>query len=153
MKRLNDSSDFPRARLGILLKTFTSSKKKDKAAFYFHAEEWVFLAASTKEPEDREFVVDSGACMHLVSNKDLKSAEVETMRTSRSSTTVMTADGEVQTTEETTVYVKQLTNKSKFCFLKKLPQFFSCGISVRIMGKPTTGSAVKNHFSSEWQEN
>ena len=30
------------------------------------------------------------------------------MRTSRSSTTVMTANGEVQTREEATVYVKEL---------------------------------------------
>ena len=33
---------------------------------------------------------------------------VETMRTSRSPTTVMTANGEVQTREEATVYVKEL---------------------------------------------
>ena len=35
--------------------------------------------------------------MHLVSKRDLNSAELETMRTSRSPTTVMTANGEVQT--------------------------------------------------------
>ena len=38
--------------------------------------------------------------MHMVSKKDLNSAELETMRTSRSPTTVMTANGEVQTKEE-----------------------------------------------------
>ena len=46
--------------------------------------------------------------MHKVSKKDLNSAELETMRTSRSPTTVMTANGEVQTREEATVYVKEL---------------------------------------------
>ena len=35
--------------------------------------------------------------MHMVSKKDLGSAELETMRTSRSPTTVMTTNGEVQT--------------------------------------------------------
>ena len=35
--------------------------------------------------------------MHMVSKKDLNSAELETMRTSRTLTTVMTANGEVQT--------------------------------------------------------
>ena len=30
MKRLNDSSDVPEARLGILVKTFTSSKKRTR---------------------------------------------------------------------------------------------------------------------------
>ena len=68
-------------------------KEKDKAAFYFPAEEWVLPAASTKEPEEREFVVDSGASMHVVSKRDLNSAELETMRTPRSPTTVMTANG------------------------------------------------------------
>ena len=45
--------------------------------------------------------------MHMISKKDPESAELETMRTSRSPTTVMTADGEVQTREEATVFVKQ----------------------------------------------
>ena len=75
------------------VKNMYKLKEKDKAAFYFPAEEWVLQAASTKEPEEREFVVDSGASMHMVSKKDLNSAELETMRTSRSPTTVMTANG------------------------------------------------------------
>ena len=45
-------------------------KEKDRAAFYFPAEEWVLLAASSKEPEEREFVVDSRASMHVVSMKN-----------------------------------------------------------------------------------
>ena len=45
--------------------------------------------------------------MHMISKKDLNSAEVETVTTSRSPTTVITANGEVQTHEEATVYVKK----------------------------------------------
>ena len=41
-------------------KTYTSSKKIH-GCILFPAEEWVLLAASAKEPEEREFVVDSGA--------------------------------------------------------------------------------------------
>ena len=41
--------------------------------------------------------------MHMVSKKNLNSAESETIRTSRCPTTVMTANGEVQTREEATV--------------------------------------------------
>ena len=63
---------------------------------------------SIKEPEERGFVVDSGASVHMVSKRDLNSAELETMRTSRSPTTVMTANGEVQTRGEATVFVKEL---------------------------------------------
>ena len=46
--------------------------------------------------------------MHVVSKKDLNFAELETMTISRNPTTVMTANGEVQTREEATVYVKEL---------------------------------------------
>ena len=52
-------------------------------------------APSTLEPEEREFVVDSGASVHMISKKDLNSAELETVTTSRSPTTVFTANGEV----------------------------------------------------------
>ena len=48
--------------------------------------------------------------MHMISKKDLYSAELETVTTSRSPTTVITANGEVQTLEEATVHVKELEN-------------------------------------------
>ena len=51
-------------------------KEKDKATFFSPAEKWVLLVASTKEPEEREFVVDSKASVHMVSEKDLNSAEL-----------------------------------------------------------------------------
>ena len=47
-------------------------------------------------------MLDSGASMHTLSKKDLTSAELETLRTSRNPTTVITANGEVQTSEEAT---------------------------------------------------
>ena len=46
--------------------------------------------------------------MHVVSKRGLNSAELETMRKTRNPTTVMTANGEVQTREAATVYVKEL---------------------------------------------
>ena len=114
-----------RSKAWNLAKHIYKFKEKDKAAFYFPAEEWVLPAASTKEPEEREFVVDSGASMHMVSKKDLNSAELETMRTSRSPTTVMT--GEVQTREEETVYVKQLDLLVKVMLLEETPAVLSLG--------------------------
>ena len=80
-----------------LAKNIHKLKESDKAAFYFPAEEWVLPAASTKEMEEREFVVDSGASMHMASKRDLNSAELETMRISKNPTTVVTGNGEVQT--------------------------------------------------------
>ena len=63
--------------------------------------------------------------MHMVSEKDINSAELETMRTSRSPTTVVTANGEVQTKEESTVYVKQLDLFVKVMLLEETPAVLS----------------------------
>ena len=65
------------------------------------------LPASTLKPEEREFVVDSCASMHMISKKDLSDAEMDILTKSCSPTTVITANGEVQTREEATVYVKK----------------------------------------------
>ena len=46
--------------------------------------------------------------MHMISKKDLSNAEMDTSTTSRSPTTVTTANGEVQTHEEATVHAKEL---------------------------------------------
>ena len=117
MKRLKDNSDKNKNKL----------KEKDKATSYSPTKEWVLTAASTKEPEEREFVEDSGASMHLVSMRDQNSAKLETMRTSRSPTTVMTANCE-QTREETTVYVRQLDLFVKVLLLEETPAVLSLGI-------------------------
>ena len=129
MKRLNDSSDVPEARLGILPQTFTSSKKKTRLHSFRLHHEWSLPAASTMKLEEREFVVDSGASIHMVSKKDFNnSAELETMRTSRSPTTVMTANGEVQTKEEERENVKQLdVYLSKLLILVEIAAVLSCG--------------------------
>ena len=63
--------------------------------------------ASAIKPEEREFVVDSGASVHMVSKRDLNSDEWETVRISKNPTTVMTANGEVQTRENATVYMSK----------------------------------------------
>ena len=60
-----------------------------------------------RNPRDN-FVVDSGASMHMLSRKDLNSAELETGRVSRNPPTVVTASGEVQTKKEATVHVHDL---------------------------------------------
>ena len=46
--------------------------------------------------------------MHMISKNDLKSCDLDTLTTLTSPTTVITANGEVQTHEEATVYVKEL---------------------------------------------
>ena len=83
-----------------LAKVILILKEKDKAAFFSPSENRCLPAPSTLEPVDREFVVDSGASMHMISKKDLNSAELESSTSSRSPTVVITANGEVQTHEE-----------------------------------------------------
>ena len=46
--------------------------------------------------------------MHMISKKDLSEAEMDALTKSSSPTIVITANGEVQTHEEATVYVKEL---------------------------------------------
>ena len=62
--------------------------------------------------------------MHMVSEKDLNSAELATMRTSSGPMTVMTADGEVRTNKEATVYVKQLDLFVTVMLLQETPAEF-----------------------------
>ena len=50
----------------------------------------------------------SGASMHMISKKDLSDAELDTLEKLCSLTTVVTANGEVQTHEEANLYVKEL---------------------------------------------
>ena len=46
--------------------------------------------------------------MHMIRKKDLSDAELDTLTKSCSLTMCITANGEVQTHEEATVYVKEL---------------------------------------------
>ena len=58
---------------------------------------------ASKRPEEKEFVVDSGASMHIMSKKELSSEEMGTGKRSRNPIAVLTADGEVHTHEEAQV--------------------------------------------------
>ena len=146
MKRLKDNSDAPEARLGTLPKTFKGLKTKLHSTFP-RRNEYSRPRQQKSRRKERLWWI-SEACMHMVSKRDLNSAELETMRTSRSPTTVMTANGEVQTREEATVHVKELDFFVTVMLLEVTPTVLSLsGSSVRIMGIPSTGPAVKKHIS------
>ena len=89
----------PQGRVGTWI-FFTSSRIWTKLRFYFPVEARAVPAPTSLLPEEREFVVDSGASVHMLSIKELSSDEMETLRRSRNPTTVVTANGEVQTFEE-----------------------------------------------------
>ena len=76
------------------------AQRKGKYMFFSPTSQWILSAPSTIKPEEREFVADSGACIHVFSRKDLNSAELDTVKASKNPTTVVTANGEVLTKEE-----------------------------------------------------
>ena len=90
-----------------LAKSVLKLQEKNRATFLSPSENRCLLA-STLKPEEREFVVDSGESMHMISKKDLNDAEVDTLTKSCRPTIVITANGKVQTHEEAIVYVKEL---------------------------------------------
>ena len=65
--------------------------------------------------------------MHMISKKDLNSAEMDTLTKSCSLTIVITANGEVQTHEEATVYVKELDTFLTMKVLEDTPPVLSLG--------------------------
>ena len=101
-------------------------KEHERAAF-FSSPENRCLPASTLKPEEREFVVDSGASMHMISKKDLSKAQMDTLTKSCSLTIVITANGEVQTHEEATAYVKELDIFLTLKVLENTPAVLSLG--------------------------
>ena len=105
------------------------------------------LLASTLKLEEREFVVDSGASMHMTSKKDLSDTEMDTLTKSCSPTIVLTANGEVHTHVEATVCQrigfifwlwKSSITRQQYCRSESFAMK---------TGIPTDGSMVKNHIS------
>ena len=85
------------------------------------------MPASNLKLEERELVVDSGVSIHMISKKDLSDAEMDTLTKSCSPTIVITANGEVQTQEEATVYVKELDIFLTMKVLENTPAVLSLG--------------------------
>ena len=109
-----------------LAKSVVKLKEHEKATFFSPSENRC-LPASTLKPEEREFVVDSGASMHMISQKDLNDAEIDNLTKSCSPTIVITANGEVRTHEEATVYVKELGIFLTMKVLENTPAVLSLG--------------------------
>ena len=110
-----------------LAKNVLKLKEQQRAAFFSPSENRCLPAPSNLEPEEREFVVDSGASMHMISKKDLSNAEMDTLTKSCSPTVVITANGEVQTHEEAIVYVGELGMFLTMKVLENTPAVLSLG--------------------------
>ena len=133
-----------RGKAWNLAKNTYKHKVKDKATFYSLSEVWSLPAPSSMTPEEGELVVDSRASMHMLSRKDLNSAELHTVRVSRNPTTLITANGEVQTNEEATVYVYDLDLFVTVQIPRIRPQSYRLD-SAKFTDIPMSGPVVKNH--------
>ena len=109
-----------------LAKNVLKLKVHERATFFSPSENKC-LPASTLKPEEREFVVDSGASLHMISKKDLSDAEMDILTKSCSPTIFITANGEVQTHEGATVYVKELDLFLTKKVLENTPAVLSLG--------------------------
>ena len=109
-----------------MAKNICKLKADDKATFYSPVD-IVAPGLVSQSTEDRMFVVDSGASMHMLNRKDFSSDELDTLRRSRNPTTVITANGEVQTNEKAQVYVQDLDLVVAVQILEETPPGLSLG--------------------------
>ena len=95
-------------------------KNSHKATFYVPGEvKGMLTPIASKRPEEREFVVDSGASKHMMSKKELSSEEL------RSPNVVLTENGEVHTHEEAQLFVHDLNQFVTVQLLEETPAVFS----------------------------
>ena len=85
-RRQSGKSKVPAEAAWKLAKSVLKLKEHQRAAFFSPSENRC-LPASTLKLEEREFVVDSGASMHMISRKDLINADMDTLTKSCSPTT------------------------------------------------------------------
>ena len=110
-----------------LAKQIHMLRNADNASFHTPVEARVVPAPTSKRPDEREFVVDSGATMCMLSKKNSSSGEMDTVKRSRTPTVVLTANGEVQAHEEAQVFVHDLNLFVTVHLLDETPADLSLG--------------------------
>ena len=125
-KRQSGKSKVPAKQRGSWPTVCLNLKEHERATFFSPSENRC-LPASNLKLQEREFVVDSGASMHIISKKDLSDAEMDILTKSCSPTIVIIANGEVPTHEEGTVYVKELEKFLTMKVLDNTPAVLSLG--------------------------
>ena len=92
--------------------------------------------------------------MHMLSRKDLHSAELDTVKESRKPTTVITANREVQTKEEATVYVNDRDLFVTQQILEDTPQSYRLENSAKITHiSHESSSSQKPHIKNDRKSN
>ena len=135
MRRLCTRKDAPEKQRGIWRK-INKLKNLDKTTLYTPIEAKVMPA---------EFVVDSGASMHMMSKTESSSEEMGTIKRSSNPTAVLIADGDVHTHEEAQEFVHDLNQFVTVQLLEETPTVLSLGKLCKDHGYSTSGSAFKSH--------
>ena len=141
LRKPQDKKNVPAKQHGTWRKVHTL-KAEVKATYYSPVEVKAPVPVS-KNTEERMFVVDSGASMHMLRKKDLSSDEMDTVR--RTPTTVVTANGEVQTNEEAQVYVYDLDLFVTVQVLDERQQFYRLVSFAQNTDVQMSGRTVKFH--------
>ena len=104
-RKPRNKSDAPAEKHGIWLKKCLQDQYKGQGHVLLSHRSMCNAGTLFENPEAREFAV---ALMHILSKKGPSSAELDTLRKSRNPTAVITAKGEVSTSEEAQVCVHDL---------------------------------------------
>ena len=111
-----------------LAKNIYKLKNSDKATIYVPGEAKVMSTpVASKRPEEREFAVDSGASVHMMSKKELSSGGMDVVKMSRTPPEVWTANGEVHSHEEAQAFVHDLNQFVTVQLLEETPAAVSPG--------------------------
>ena len=130
MRRPCNKKDAPAKHRGIWRNIYKLNNS-DKITFSTPIEAKVMLAPTSTRSEEREFVVDSGAWLHMLSKKDLSSEEVDTVKSSRTPTMVLTTNGDVHTHEDAQVFFHDLNLFVTVQLLEETPAGLSLGKTLR----------------------
>ena len=104
-------------------------------------QEKVVASRSDCEHESQEFIVDSGASLHMMIKYGFTSGENGTIRRSHGSAVITTASGKAELTQEATLYVNDLDVFVAMMLLEDSPAVLSSGLLCEDMG-----------FSCEWKK-
>ena len=114
-----------------LAKHIDKLRNADIATFYIPMKARVMQASTSKNSKGAR--LRSGASMHMMSNKNLSSSEIHTLRRSRNPTVVLSANGEVHTNEEAQVFVH---DQNLFVTVQLLEENACCSIAWKTLRRP-----------------
>ena len=100
----------------------SSVEAVQRATFSSSPENICLPAPSNLQLEEREFVVDSRASMHMISKKDLNSAGLDFLTTSRSPMTVVDQRSKTTDLYPVTVSSKHIEREARETFVNQANQ-------------------------------